>query len=511
MRVLDSLRVHLPNTPVRRVVAVALAIQVLAAWFNGGRFNPDEHWQLLELARYKLGQEPASALPWEFAARMRPGLQPWLAAGVFVALDRLRAFTPFVAAFVLRLASGLLGLWVALELCARCLPDIRRPVFRQLAFLGTLFLWIAPFLRGRFASESWGGALAFAGVCLALDATAARKGRKGRTLALAVGAGFVWGLAFYCRFQVGFIVAGAVAWVLVIRRPQRALPAAMGVGFAVAVAFNTLVDHWLYGAWVLTPLRYWTENLVDGRASSFGTSPWWATALPFLIILVPPFSVAFLAVLLVGAWRLRRHVLVWAIAPFVLAHALVAHKEARFMYPLITALVPLLALSLDSLPERLLGHLPAWRRSRAGRLATRSFLLVNTLGLALLTVIPAHESHPVVRWLWDAGAAGRVRLCTLTGSPYGISESPARAGFYMPPNLVETKVTDVAQFLALRHTWPGERVLLFYPGFDPPPALAAAGVACVPVARTLPAFLRHVPGFDAVKGGMVSTLCEPSP
>lgn len=407
MRLLDTLRGQLPDVRVRRVVASAFLLQGLSAWFNAGRFNPDEHWQILEFAWWRLGHAPTSSLPWEFAARMRPALQPWLAAGVFTALERLHAFTPFAATFVLRLASGLMGLWVALELCARCLPEIRRPVFRQLAWLGTLFLWGAPFLRGRFASESWSGALAVAGICLALDGATAWPVRERRGLVLGALAGFAWGLAFYCRFQIAFMLVGAGAWLVFVRRARRALLTTIGAGFLVAVALNLLLDHWFYGVWVVTPWRSWLENLYHGKAASFGTSPWWATALPFLVLLIPPFSLVFVAVLLAGVWRCRGHVLVWAIVPFVVAHALIPHKEARFMIPVVGALVPLLALSFDNLPDRWLDRLLAWRRTRAGRLLTGTCLVLNVAALAVLTVIPAHETYPVIRWLWDANAAGQ--------------------------------------------------------------------------------------------------------
>lgn len=459
MRLLDTLHEQLPDTSVRRVVVIALVLQVLTAWFNAGHLSPDEHWQILEFAWYKLGHAPASSLPWEFAARMRPGLQPWLAAGVIAALERLGAFTPFVATFVLRLASGLLGLWAALALCARCLPEIRRPSLRQLALLGTLFLWAAPFLRGRFASETWSGALAIAGICLALDGVAAWTGRRGRSLVLSAAAGCVWALAFYCRFQIGFAVAGAAAWLLLVRRPHPSLLLMMGIGLVAGLASNLLIDHWLYGAWVLTPLQYWSQNVLHGKASLFGTAPWWATALPFLIILIPPFSVPLVGVLLVGVWRCRRHVLVWTVVPFVVAHALVPHKELRFMVPVVGALVPLLALSLDSLPEGFLNRLLGWCRSRVGRAVMGLALLVNAVALAVLTVVPSpypDDPSPVLRRLWDAGSAGPVRLYSLTRSPY--ATGVLRSHFYMAPHLVETPVRRATDFLSLHEVWHGERI-----------------------------------------------------
>ena len=168
----DTLRRLLPRTRVGWLVCAAVVVHVLTAWFSGGYLQADEHWQILEFAWHRLGHEPATVLPWEFEARIRPAFQPWLAAGVIVLLQRLGAFTPLAAAFLLRLASALLGLWVSLRVCALALPSIRRQAYREMAFFGALFLWCAPFLHARFSAESWGGMLAFGGLALLMAADA---------------------------------------------------------------------------------------------------------------------------------------------------------------------------------------------------------------------------------------------------------------------------------------------------------------------------------------------------
>jgi phosphatidylinositol glycan class B len=46
------------------------------AWLSQGYFHPDEYFQTVEFASYKLGVTAQAELPWEFAERMRPFLQP---------------------------------------------------------------------------------------------------------------------------------------------------------------------------------------------------------------------------------------------------------------------------------------------------------------------------------------------------------------------------------------------------------------------------------------------------
>ncbi len=50
------------------------------------------------------------------------------------------------------------------------------------------------------------------------------------------------------------------------------------------------------------------------------------------VSLIPPYSLAILAVLVAGVWYARRHMLVWATVPFVVVHAIIAHKEPRFLF-----------------------------------------------------------------------------------------------------------------------------------------------------------------------------------
>src|SRR5262252_3835809 len=159
--VLRELKAELPGVGVGPIVAAAAAVVAASAWFNEGFFSHDEHFQILEFAWFKLGRTPPAALAWEFGERMRPAIQPWLAAGVFKVLGVPRVVTPFFAEFLLRLASGLLGLWVSLEVCLRTIPWVREPSLKRLLLVGMLFLWFLPYEHGRFASENWGGILFF--------------------------------------------------------------------------------------------------------------------------------------------------------------------------------------------------------------------------------------------------------------------------------------------------------------------------------------------------------------
>src|SRR5258708_10124882 len=120
---LDFLRTALSGYAGASIVAV-VCVHAAAAFFNGGFLNADEHYQIIEFAQYKLGRQSLSGLAWEFAVRMRPALQPWLAFGVIRLCRTFDVASPFAIALVLRLLSTVLALWTSLELCVRCLRSI---------------------------------------------------------------------------------------------------------------------------------------------------------------------------------------------------------------------------------------------------------------------------------------------------------------------------------------------------------------------------------------------------
>ena len=487
LRIVRTLEAQLPGTPVRPIVAAAAIVAVVSAWFNVGFFSHDEHFQILEFAMYKLGRTPGDALAWEFAARIRPALQPWLAAGLFKGLGALGLFTPIVAAFVLRVVSGLLALWISLELCIRTLPSVRDASLRRLLLPGMLFLWFLPYTHGRFASENWGGLLFFAGLCFVLDAADSPGGRRSSVrFALA---GLLWGAAFYCRFQVGLAIAGAGAWLLVVdRAPLRSI-GALAASFLIACALNVALDHWLYGEWVFTPYNYLYTNLVEGKAATFGTQPWWFYFAQMLALLVPPFSLLLVGVLIASVWLCRKNVFVWVVVPFVIGHSLLGHKETRFLIPITYAIVPLLVLGADRLPERLRAKLARWPNPRAAAAAGRAFVALNLLALAVMTFKPSSETAAVYQRLYKESQKGPMVLYSSSLLPYAMAGNAVN--FYRPDNVTVKTIGDVSELRAAIAARPG-RVFFFQQSLQPPAWMAASRIACTPVVRTLPLWARRV-------------------
>ena len=309
-----------------RSLLLLTVVVIVTAWFSNLFYFPDEHYQVLEFMSHKLGITRAQDLPWEFQQRIRPWFQPAVYYAIAAPLRAAGLGDMFTIAFILRLVTGLFGV-ASLAVFARALlptiasDDARRFFIRYLPLFGFL-----PYLFVRTGSESFSAAF------FALALAVVLNDQSPRRMALA---GLLCGLAFESRYQAAMLGLGLFAWLVVIARAHaRALAAFIGGGL-VALAIGTLCDRWGYGAWVFAPWGYFHVNIIEGvAAKAFGREPFFAYL--YLLPATGFFAITLMVMAaLVAMWlRNPRHAVSWATLPFVVLHVLVAHKEARFLFPL---------------------------------------------------------------------------------------------------------------------------------------------------------------------------------
>ncbi len=377
----------------RRSLVILAVVTLVTAWFSVTFYFPDEHFQVLEFMSFKLGITPASSLPWEFGARIRPCFQPgvyFLIARPLIASGITDMFT---ITFILRLLTGLFSL-TALALFVRALlptiegEDERRAFVRYLPLFGFL-----PYLFVRTSSETFSAAFFALGLAMALER---------RTLSRMALAGLLCGLAFESRYQTGLLGLGLFAWLAVIARERPASLATFLGGGVAALVIGALADHWGYGAWVFPPLGYVDVNLVQGVAAhQFGREP----VVAYLYLLPAQIFFAITLVLMSGVvamWlRNPRHVVSWASLPFVLAHIVIAHKEARFLFPLAILAVSFPVLSFSPrLPRwrEAFSRIWNWRTSWAARTVTA----ISVLAMLYFALYPfgVRPHMPMARYLY---------------------------------------------------------------------------------------------------------------
>lgn len=117
------------------------------------------------------------------------------------------------------------------------------------------------------------------------------------------------------------------------------------------LAVSIAVDRAYFGAWALPPLRFLYFNVVQSLSVFYGRNRrdyYFTEGLPLLLTTALPFAViGFWQSLRPGADEVRsssycqrqtRFVLALAVASTVLAFSAIAHKEMRFIYPLLPIL-----------------------------------------------------------------------------------------------------------------------------------------------------------------------------
>lgn len=373
-----------------KILTAGAIFFLISAWFSEGYHHPDEHFQILEFAGFRLGDSPAAELPWEFQARIRPALQPSLAAGLIKGMRLSGMDNPFTQARVLRLLSALLSFLIFARLIKTChsgaLPAGGSTfVLPALVFL----LWFVPYLQVRFSSECWSGLVFLAAVSMLLPQ---EEGGVLRPRALFV-AGALLGLSFFFRFQLGFAILGIFAWLIKRKVPVRDLAGFVAGGFTAGAA-GLLLDSWFYGEWVCTPYEYFKVNIFENKAADWGVSPWWFYFTEFVAQGIPPISLMLLGLFLAGLYRQRQHLFAWAFVPYFLAHMVVGHKELRFLFPMLFPFLFFVAAGWHVAGESL---------SKYGfwKIGLRLCLVVNGLLLFFRCLTPAQEAVPYLHFMYD--------------------------------------------------------------------------------------------------------------
>lgn len=370
------------------MLPAAIALHLLTAWFSSGFYAADEHYQVITFAEVRAGHEPSSALPWEHAARIRCTLLPATALATFALADAAGLHDPFHKAFLLRLLTALAALFIV-HRWTRVACSLLPPERRTALLVVTWTLWFLPFLHVRFTGETWSG-------LLLLAATTELMGdRPGRSMLLRAG---LWlGIAAMVRPPVLVAGAGLVAWALRTGRLRGVGAALLAGGCAIAVAAITALDSGWYGGAVSTLWNHAVMGLGGRPGGRFEAMPWWAYGAYLVKDMLVPIGLLAIGAFIVHWAKRPAGPLLWMITPFLLFHALLPHKEMRFLFPLADLVPLLLVQAYGTLGAKPLRGLP-W----AVLALAAAF---NLMGLAVASFTPA--------------GSGRTRLAQQLGPAVG--------------------------------------------------------------------------------------------
>lgn len=432
----ERLEKHLPPRLVQwlarpevRLLGLNLAVTLVMASSSLTFFHPDEHYQVLELCGYKLGFTAESELPWEYAARIRPFMQPWLCYLIVSPLKFLQVVDRFTLAFVLRLVSGLVAFAALVQMVRVTTPWLRDAQANKWRLEFLTLAGFGPYLAVRTSSENLTASFFLFGFALLMAGRdpEARDARPTSRALDELGAGVLFGLAFECRFQTAILVAGFLGWLLFVARARLRTLGRILAGTLGPVIGAVFIDRWGYGEWTFPPLRYLDVNLLQGvAATQFGTKPFFA----YLHVILPNLfaPVVFLMILgLLTCWLKRPlHVITWTTLPFVLVHSAIGHKEERFLFPVALLTLVACALALERRGEpsagpvaRLADVLTETLRRLKQTRAYAFVVVLNFVAMAFIAVYPlGWRPHlTFYRWVYDAVPAP-VRFVAEAAEPY---------------------------------------------------------------------------------------------
>jgi GPI mannosyltransferase 3 len=367
----------------RIIFIIAIIWYALTAYFSNGYFHADEHYQIIEFSGILNGTNTAKDLAWEYHAQIRPALQPTICYLIFKACDFISITNPYHKAFILRLITGLLSV-IAIFFFTNSCKSMILPKNRKLFLVLSYFLWFLPFINVRFSSETWSGiALLFA-----LSFIIRNKTRFQTYLLI----GCLIGLSFLFRYQIVFASLGLILWLIFIRHetiPKISIVLASAV-LVVIVGF--FIDSWYYGQWTLTFWKYFNVNLIEGKADQFGTEPWYFYINHIIQDSFFPIGILILALFFFLIIKQYNSIFIWTILPFLFIHSVIAHKEVRFLFPLINFIPVILIIAKQEIPQKMWVNRPNY----IIKVLLITVLIINTLGVIVASIKPA--------------GAGRIRI-----------------------------------------------------------------------------------------------------
>ncbi|WP_018611429.1 hypothetical protein [Segetibacter koreensis] len=319
-------------------------IQVFTGW-NSFFYHSDEYFQIVEFAAYKYNIAPVANLPWEYAAKIRPTLQIHFFALLYKCLTAIGIQDRFLIVSILSTLTGVAFFTVSNYLIV---DNFKTKQFLVKLLWVNNFFWLVPYLRCRFSAEVVSAFFWISGVII-LEKLLAKHSNYLNAFFLFL-TGIIFSISFYCRFQIIFALIGLAIWFFINYKKEWKKAGIVFSGFVAGIAFNIVLDKLYYGQWVFTPYRYFYVNIIEGKANSFGISPWW-TYIVLLMLAAIPFASFLLFLLFVKGLTIYKNPYALGSLFFIVAHSLVGHKEERFIFPVILVMVYLAAEAYDKSPS----------------------------------------------------------------------------------------------------------------------------------------------------------------
>lgn len=405
-----------------KYIFYAVIISIITAYFSLGHLHPDEYYQILEFAAYKLQISTTNNLTWEFYDQIRPSIQAWFVVYLYKAFALINYTNPFTITFITRLFAGVLSLYAICLFINTFKSHLGTENKQKWFTLLSLFSWLAVFNGIRFSSENISGKIFLIAFCLIINPNF----RKNTLVYLSIG--ILLGLSFIVRFQVGFMIFGLMLWLLIIQKTPIKHLSTIIFGITLSIAFGLYLDYLFYGNFVITPWKYFAANLIQGKAAEFSRDPWffYLTIAAFI-----PYGPLFVIASLYFIYARPKSPITWTMVPFIMVHLIISHKEPRFMTPLMSFMPFVILDSLQALKDKY-SFIINNKLVKLNNIAWR----INLFAVAIVMFFPSAMQIRINKLMYDYDKPTVF---------YHITGGGNMLTFYTQPNLQSTTISSPSE------------------------------------------------------------------
>ncbi|HOV15122.1 MAG TPA: hypothetical protein PK771_12610, partial [Spirochaetota bacterium] len=422
-------------------ILILFIIMLVASIFSYGFFHYDEHYQIVEYVGLKLGKSTQSDMTWEYGAKIRPWLQPGFYYIIAKGLTFFGVENPFYLVFAFRFVTGLFGILAILLLILLSNFYFKDDTDKKKSIVYIfLFLFFIPYFIVRTSSESLSGSFFIIGFALLfLFSKKVSKYIETPNL-IAFVTGLLFGLSFQFRYQIAFMIIGFGLWFLIfsssnyLKNFLKIL--LMLVGFLITLAIGVLVDYWGYGEWGLSFWNYFYRNLVEKASENWGVDPFWGYLYLVNMNIFVPLTIFIMVSFFIYWIRYPKSIITFITVIFFLGHSAVAHKEARFLFPMIFFVPFVIVEAFSRKGDRLdfFGKIYEMRKTIIAKL----FYILNFIYLIFLIFFDMRFDLPIQKEVIKS-KIGTTLYCLENANPY--DNYGAKMNFYKPKDLNILSVT----------------------------------------------------------------------
>ncbi|KAJ0984723.1 hypothetical protein J5N97_003079 [Dioscorea zingiberensis] len=387
----------------KQIWVLCLVFRVINSLLVQTYFNPDEHWQALEVAHHiTFGY---GHLTWEWKKGIRSYLHPLLFALLYRFMGFLHLDTPWLMRKAPRILQSVFASFADLYLYKLSCLIYDAHVARWTLFC-QFVNWFMFYCITRTLVNSLETVLTVVGLFYWLSFTWSTKKFPTGSRKLAM---FIAALACAIR------PTSAITWLYVgivdLWRGKSRLKfiflEVIPIGLLV-LGFTCLLDWWMYGSIVFVPLNFLKFNFFSSGGDYYGTHPWhwyFSQGYPVMLFTFLPFS-------LIGIFRSKDWMLSGLIAWVLGVYSILGHKEFRFVLPVLPLSLMSSGYSLAKLSDS-----DSIRKNRkaSSRCPSRTqlailFLIATNVPMALyMSLVHQRGSEDAIYYLSKEALDGKVK------------------------------------------------------------------------------------------------------